>query len=74
MPFAPSSSYVLSLVAFIANAIYPDQTALIRVHSVCFHGKSILKCDRIFAANVKVDEIFRTNNIGRIRVIKLQTL
>ena len=33
-----------TLVAYIANNMDLDQTALIRVHSVCFHDKISLEC------------------------------
>ena len=63
-----------SLVSYIANNMNPDQTAplgssLIRVHSVCFHGKSILKCIwiHVYAADQNADNIFQEKN-GSLRV------
>ena len=82
-PFFPHSQQPLSALSsayllwfpFVANNMDPDQTApcrssLIRVHSVCFHGNSLLVCIGIYAAKVISRQHFRTRNIGRIMVKK----
>ena len=42
---------LLLFIGYIAKSMDPGQT-LIRVHSVCYHDKIILKCFRVCAADV----------------------
>ena len=66
----------MSLLAFNANPMNPDQTAplrssLIRVQRVCFHDNSILKSIWKYAADVKNRQNFQDQKYWRHCVVSL---